>query len=278
MRFRLLLFVRVDAHYLIMGDHEETLKKMQRNACLSAVFARFFAGLVFFGPHLAQAEQITAFAASSLHDALGDIASAYEDQTGTKVTLVFAASSAVARQVAQGAPADVVFLADQDWAHWLVAQGTIERMVPVAGNQLVLIGRDIAPLDDPDDIEALLGDGVLAMAQTDAVPAGRYGKAALVSLGLWDAFEPRIVQAPNVRAALRFVERGEAPLGIGYASDLVALPALSAVYSFAPDTHPQILYSAGVLTAQGADFMEFFQKDGGQKRLWHWGFSPVTQE
>lgn len=230
-------------------------------------------------PFVVQAENqpdtITVFAASSLRDALGDAAQLYKAQTGTDVVLVFAATSAIARQVAGAAPADVVLLADQDWADWLVAQGTVVQMAAFVGNQLVLIGRDHAPIADPQDIEAALGGGVLAMAQVDAVPAGRYGKAALVSLGIWDSVAARVVQAANVRAALRFVERGEAALGIGYASDLVALPALTKVYAFAPDTHPDIIYSGAQVTPEGTDFMAYLHTVEAQDTLARWGFSRL---
>jgi molybdate transport system substrate-binding protein len=223
-----------------------------------------------------QPDTITVFAAASLRDAVGEVALQYTAETGTDVVLVFAATSAIARQVAGGAPADVALLADQDWANWLVAQGTVAQVTAFVGNQLVLIGRDHAPIANPQEIEAALGDGVLAMAQVDAVPAGRYGMAALVSLGLWDSVAARVVQAANVRAALRFVELGEAPLGIGYASDLVALPALTQVYEFAPDTHPYIIYSAAQVTPKGAEFMAYLQSVAAQDTLVQWGFSRLV--
>jgi len=230
-------------------------------------------------PSVTQAEinpdTITVFAASSLRDAMGDVAQQYTMETGKNVVLVFAASSKIARQVADAAPADVVLLADQDWSDWLVTQGAVAQMMAFAGNQLVLIGRDHATISDSQDIKVLLGDGVLAMAQVDAVPAGRYGKAALVSLGIWDSIAPRVVQAANVRAALWFVERGEAPLGIGYASDLVALPVLTQVYVFAPDTHPDIIYSGAQVTLKGASFMAYLQSVVAQDTLVRWGFSNL---
>jgi molybdate transport system substrate-binding protein len=256
---------------------------LQRIARFSGHYLMLCGFVLLACPFAAQAEihpeSITAFAASSLRDALGEIAQLYTAETGTDVVLVFAATSAIARQVAGAAPADVVLLADQDWADWLVAQGTVAQMTAFAGNRLVLIGRDHAPTSNPQDIEAalgpVLGGGVLAMAQVDAVPAGRYGKAALVSLGIWDSVAVRVVQAANVRAALRFVERGEAPLGIGYASDLVALPGLTEVYAFAPDTHPDIIYSGAQVTSQGANFMAYIQTAMAQDALARWGFSRL---
>jgi len=253
---RLQRFTRFSGHYLLLWF-------FALMACPQVVHSEI------------QPDTITVFAAASLRDAVSEVAQHYTAETGTEVVLVFAATSAIARQVAGAAPADVALLADQDWANWLVAQGTVAQVTAFAGNQLVLIGRDHAPIADPQDIEAALGDGVLAMAQVDAVPAGRYGKAALVSLGLWDSVAARVVQAANVRAALRFVELGEAPLGIGYASDLVALPNLTQVYAFAPDTHPDIIYSAAQVTPKGADFMAYLQSVAAQDSLVRWGFSRL---
>lgn len=218
---------------------------------------------------------MSVFAASSLQGALDEIAQNYEDETGDSVTLVYAASSAVARQVALGAPADIVVLADTDWADWLINEGVLDTVAPFVGNRLVLFGLNTAPIETLGQLPSIMGDGVLAMAQTDSVPAGRYGRAALMSAGLWAELEPQVVQAANVRAALRFVERGEAVLGIGYASDLIALPTLSEVYSFAPDSYPKIVYSIGQVSDQGVDFMSYLQSEAAQNMLVSWGFSAL---
>lgn len=223
-----------------------------------------------------QAESVTIFAAASLRDAAQDLSAQYAVQTGDEPVLVFAATSAIARQVAQGAPADVVLLADQDWADWLVGQADDWKTAPFAGNSLVLVSGGEIKIDNIDELPATLGFDVLAMAQVETVPAGRYGKAALENAGLWDSLSPQIVQAANVRAALRFVERGEAPFGIGYASDLVALPELNEVYRFAPDSHPPIIYVAAHGTPEGADFMTFLQSDSAQGILQTWGFLTVA--
>ncbi|MBU2992041.1 molybdate ABC transporter substrate-binding protein [Octadecabacter sp. 1_MG-2023] len=224
------------------------------------------------------ADDVTVFAAASLRDAISGIAETYEAETGDTVTLVFAASSTLARQVVQGAPADVVLLADADWADWLVDEGGVEQVAAFAGNSLVMVALDGVPIDDSNSIPDHLSDGYIAMAQVDAVPAGRYGKAALVSLGLWETLEPRIVQANNVRAALRFVTSGEAAFGIGYASDLVAIPDLRKVYGFAEETHPPIVFSGGYVTDLGAPFFEYVRGDAGQEILSEWGFTPVTDQ
>ena len=233
-----------------------------------AVYATLWA----FSGQIVQAETLTVFAASSLRDALGEIATDYEEQTGTSVVLVFAASSAVARQVAQGAPADVVLLADKDWADWLLTERAVTEVSAFATNRLVVVGREATPISDISDLITNLGDGRIAMAQVEAVPAGRYGKAALITLDVWRVLEPQVVQAGNVRAALRFVERGDARFGIGYASDLVALSDLSELYSFAPDSHPEIIYSGAHVTPAGVDFMTYIQSATAQNTLAHWGF------
>ncbi|MDE0968648.1 MAG: molybdate ABC transporter substrate-binding protein [Octadecabacter sp.] len=263
-----------------MNIYADTMSFLQRltGFLCHYLLLTFFSFMAY--PSVAQAEinplSITVFAASSLRDALSDVAQQYTIETGKKVILVFAASSKIARQVADAAPADVVLLADQDWSDWLVTQGAVAQMTAFVGNQLVLVGREHAPIGDSQDIEAALGDGVLAMALVDAVPAGRYGKAALLSLGIWDDIALRVVQAANVRAALWFVERGEAPLGIGYASDLVALPILTQVYVFAPDTHPDIIYSGANVTLKGADFMAYLQSVVAQETLVNWGFVNLS--
>lgn len=216
------------------------------------------------------------FAASSLQDAVGEISADFGAATGAEVTLVFAASSTIARQVAEGAPADVVLLADEAWADWLVEQGALAGVAPFAANRLVLVSAEPVPLTDAAGIPAALGADFLALALVDTVPAGRYAKAALEDLGLWQPLEPQVVQAANVRAALRFVQTGEALMGIGYTSDLVALPELYALYEFGLDAAPVAVYSGGAVTARGDDFMDFLQEDAGQSVLRNWGFLPPS--
>jgi len=224
-------------------------------------------------PLVALAENVTIFAASSMREAVQDVALAYEAETGHEVTLVFAATSAVARQVVDGAPADAVILADQDWVDWAVPQLDGAHFSAFAGNRLVLISHSEMSLDI-GDLPAKLNDNVLAMAQVDAVPAGRYGREALTPAGIWAAVEPNVVQAANVRAALRFVQRGDAAFGVGYASDLVALPDLTEAYAFPPATHGPIVYSVGTLTDKGAAFASYLTSPSGTVALTEWGFAP----
>ncbi|WP_349358947.1 molybdate ABC transporter substrate-binding protein [Stappia sp.] len=196
----------------------------------------------------AAASDLTVFAAASLKTALEDVADAWRAETGKRVTLAFAGSSALARQIEAGAPADLFISANTAWMDHLAAAGLIrpETRRDLLGNDLVLIGhgRDAPPVrlaPDPD-LAARLGEGRLAMALVDAVPAGIYGKAALTRLGLWDAVADRVAQTDNVRAALALVARGEAPFGIVYATDAGAADSVSIVARFPADTHPPIVY------------------------------------
>jgi len=248
---------------------------MQRFEGIKGRHLAVCAAIWTFSAQIVLAETLTVFAASSLRDALGEIATDYEEQNGTTVVLVFAASSAVARQVAQGAPADAVLLADKDWADWLLTENAVTEVSPFATNRLVVVGRENTPIAGMSDLIENLGDSRIAMAQVEAVPAGRYGKAALITLDVWRVLEPHVVQAANVRAALRFVQRGDARFGIGYASDLVALSDLSELYSFAPDTHPEIVYSGAHVTPQGLNFMTYLQSVTAQNTLAHWGFEAL---
>lgn len=270
-----MLFLRVDAHIVIMTIHYQIAAALPRKAYFAAAYVVWTCFFAVVSLQTVRADTMTIFAASSLTEAVGEIAENYEDKTGVSATLVFAASSAIARQVAQGAPADVVLLADDAWADWLVDEGAVAAVSVFAGNRLVMIGQDPAPLASLGGLAAGLDGRVIAMASVDAVPAGRYGRAALSSLGLWSDVSGAVVQAANVRAALRFVVSGEALYAIGYASDLVAYPDLYEVYAFAPDTHPPILYSGAHVTNQGIDFMTYLQSDTAQAVLSDWGFAPA---
>ncbi len=200
------------------------------------------------------------FAAASLKNALEETAAAFEAETGTRVVFSFAGSSALARQIQQGAPADLFVSANQAWMDVLADDGLIDPASrrDVAGNRLVLVveaRRAAAPPVDigPDlDLDALLGDGRLAMALVEAAPAGIYGKAALERLGLWRTAAPRVAQADNVRAALALVAIGAAPAGVVYASDAVAEPRVAVMGRFPADSHPPIVYPAARIAASDA--------------------------
>ena len=201
----------------------------------------------------AEARPVTVFAAASLKTALDAVAAAFTDATGTETRLSYAGSSALARQIEQGAPAQVFVSANPGWMDVLDGQGLLApgTRTNLLTNRLVLIagqGMDVTLDPVPGaDLAAALGDGRLAMALVDAVPAGIYGKAALQSLDLWDSVAGHVAQADNVRAALWLVAMGEAPLGIVYATDAAAEPKVRVVATFPETSHPPIVYPAAIL-------------------------------
>lgn len=202
------------------------------------------------GVAVAQDRPVLVFAAASLKTALDDVAEHWQRETGKKVTISYAATSALARQIEQGAPADLFLSADLDWMDYLAARNLIkpETRANLLGSRIVLVApRDVSIRLVGFDFTAALGDGKLAMANIDAVPAGKYGKAALQHLGLWPAVKDRVVQTDNVRAALVLVARGEARLGIVYQSDAEAEPGVRIVTLFPEDSHPPVIYPAAVL-------------------------------
>lgn len=199
------------------------------------------------------ADRVTVFAAASLKTALDAVVADWEAPEGVSVVVSYAGSSALARQIQQGAPADILISASTDWMNLLEAENLIrgDTRVDLLGNEMVLIahGRTATPVEISRglDLAGMLGDGRLAMAMVDAVPAGIYGKAALASLGIWDAVMPKVAQADNVRAALALVASGEAPFGIVYATDAVAEDNVTVVGRFPPDSHPPIVYPAALV-------------------------------
>jgi molybdate transport system substrate-binding protein len=198
-------------------------------------------------PASAQSETVVVFAAASLKNALDEIEAACSEATGKRAVISYAASSALARQIEEGAPADIFISADLDWMDYLAERDLIQADTRsnLVGNRIVLIAPkdsdvalDIAP---GFDLAGALGEGRLAMANTDSVPAGKYGKAALQVLGAWDAVADRVAQAENVRAALMLVARGEAPIGIVYGTDATSDPNVRVLGVFPEDAHPPIV-------------------------------------
>ncbi len=204
-----------------------------------------------------QAQPITVFAAASLADALTEIAEQFEAESGEEVVFAFAGSSLLARQIEHGAPADVFVSANVDWMDHLQRKGLVRQSsrVNLTGNRLVVVATssDAATLDlqRADELQHRLGDGYLAMALVEAVPAGIYGREALLSLGLWSSVRGRVAQADNVRAALALVASGEAPLGVVYRSDVSAdgMATLRIVADIPTHAHQPIVYPAAVVTS-----------------------------
>jgi molybdate transport system substrate-binding protein len=217
----------------------------------SALRAVAIAAMLCLAASVAAAQTVVVFAAASLRNALDEIVTGW---SGGTATVSYAASSALARQIEQGAPADLFISADVPWMDYLAERRLLREGTrrDLLGNSIVLIaaGR-AAPLGEvaPDtDLAAMLKGGRLAMANVEAVPAGRYGKAALETLGLWAGVSGSVAQAENVRAALALVARGEAPLGIVYATDAAAETSVSVVGTFPAASHPPIVYPAAVLS------------------------------
>ncbi len=211
------------------------------------------------GPR-AQAEapssnDVLIFAAASLQTALDALAGPAREATGVTIRVSYAGSSALARQIENGAPADLFISADLEWMDYLAARKLIRpaSRVTLVGNELVLIAPRASPvaltIAPGFPLAAALGRSRLALADPEAVPAGRYARAALTSLGVWDSVAARIAAAENVRAALRLVARGEAPLGIVYRTDALVEPAVVDVGAFPAATHPAIVYPAALTAA-----------------------------
>ncbi|MPZ55702.1 MAG: molybdate ABC transporter substrate-binding protein [Rhizobiales bacterium] len=204
----------------------------------------------------AQDRTITVFAAASLKSALDDANASFTRQTGIKVVTSYAATSALVRQIEAGAPADVFLSADLRWMDYAAARKLIkvDTRVNLLGNKLVLIAPQDSKLGDVTiakgfDIAALAGSGRIAIANVESVPAGRYAKAALESLGAWTAAEKKLAMAENVRAALAFVGRGEAPVGVVYATDANAEPNVKVIGAFPDGSHPAIVYPVAATAA-----------------------------
>jgi len=235
----------------------------------------------------AQQSQILVFAAASLADALQEIGAAYEKTAPVKVKLSFDASSNLARQIEAGAKADIFFSADTQWMDYLQTRNLIQASTRqnVLGNSLVLI----APADSQIKLKigphfplvAALGkDGRLATADPESVPAGRYAHSALSALGLWDEVSPRLARAENVRVALLYVSRGEAPLGIVYATDARADKAVRVVDTFPPNTHPPIVYPLALTKAAqmaATAFVSYLTGPRGHEVFSKYGFTEPAQ-
>nr|WP_153416748.1 molybdate ABC transporter substrate-binding protein [Sinorhizobium meliloti] len=227
-------------------------------------------GVVLAGTAFAPAqaaEKVTVFAAASLKNALDAINGEWLKQTGKEAIVSYAASSALAKQIEQGAPADVFISADLAWMDYLADKKLIkaDTRSNLLGNRIVLVsGKSDAPAVEIEpglDLAGLLGDGRLAMGAADSVPAGKYGKAALEKLGLWPNVAGKVAGAESVRAALLLVSRGEAPYGIVYRTDAAADANVKVVGTFPEDSHPPIIYPVAITTdsrnADAAAYLEF---------------------
>ncbi len=255
----------------------------RRSALFAVALLASFLGAVAAPP--ARAAGITVFAAASLKNALEEAAQEWRSRSGDEVAISFAGSSTLARQIQQGAPADVFISANAEWMDALAADGLIVEASRrnLLGNAIVLVahGRNASAvrISSGFDLAGLLADGKLAMALVDSVPAGIYGKAALKSLGVWDSVEPKVAQSDNVRAALALVSRGEAPYGIVYATDAAADDNVTIVGAFPADSHEPIVYPAA-LVAPGAKpqakaFLDFLASPAARPIFEKQGFTVL---
>ncbi|MEZ5846927.1 MAG: molybdate ABC transporter substrate-binding protein [Geminicoccaceae bacterium] len=238
-------------------------------------------------PMVSYADEINVFAAASMTNALAEMEANFETITGHDLVVSLAGSSALARQIQQGAPADIFISANQGWMDTLEADGLVEEgtRFDLLNNSIVLIasGTNAAPvgIGPGMDLAGMLGDGHLAMALVDSVPAGIYGKASLESLGIWTSVEDQVAQADNVRAALAFVATGEAPFGIVYATDAAAEDNVTVVGTFPADSHPPIVYPAADLANRDfpaeTEFLDYLRGPEARAAFERQGFVVVAE-
>lgn len=261
------------------------------------LIARRYFGFAFFAlflavgvrPAPAQGPGPVIFAAASLKNALDDASALYAKSRGKPAPRIsYAASSALARQIEQGAPADLFISADTDWMDYLAQRNLIRSGTrdDLLGNAIVVIAPAASGLALPGITGAALAQAIaggrLALADVNAVPAGKYAKAALEKLGAWDAVKDRIAQSENVRAALLFVARGEAPLGIVYQTDAAAEPKVKIVATLPADSHPPIIYPAAVTSSSkhpdAAAFLAFLRSPEALPAFRNQGFVMLDKQ
>ena len=236
---------------------------------------------------VAQHKTLTVFAAASMKNALDDVNAAFLKSSGIKVTASYAASSALARQIEQGAPADVFVSADLDWMDYGAARKTIkdDTRVNLLGNRLVLIAPKDSRIErvavGPGfDLARLIGDGRVATGEVKSVPVGKYAKGALEKLGIWAPVEKKLAMTDNVRAALALVSRGEAVLGIVYETDAKVEPNVKIVGAFPADSHPPVVYpvAATVNARPEANAYLAFLRSGTAKAVFEqYGFTFLVR-
>jgi len=256
-------------------------------ACKTAAMRWFLASALAFclGSVSALAEGVTVFAASSLKTALDEIVDTFETETTISVTLSYAGSSTLARQIQNGAPADIFFSANKDWMDVLEAEELIAPNTrrTALGNTLVLIAAEAGPVEElsPDsDLVNWLDGARLAMALVDAVPAGLYGRAALQRLGLWDQIADQVAQTDNVRAALALVALGAAPYGLVYATDAGADPSVHIRATIPETSHPPIRYPVASVKgreSRATPFLDHLQTPESRAIFQRHGFQVLEE-
>jgi molybdate transport system substrate-binding protein len=239
------------------------------------------------GPVSAQDKSITVFAAASMKNALDDINAAFLKATGTRVTASYAASSALAKQLEQGAPADMFASADLEWMDYSAAKKTIkdDTRVNLLGNKLVLIAPadsriDTIAIAQGFDLARLAGDGRIATGEVNSVPVGKYAKGALEKLGIWASVEKKFAMTDNVRAALALVARGEAVLGIVYETDAKVEKNVKIIGAFPADSHPAIVYPVAATAnakPEAAAYLAFLRSGIAKAVFEQYGFTFLVR-
>ena len=234
-------------------------------------------------PAVSQDKTLTVFAAASMKNALDEANAAFTAKSGVKVTSSYAASSALAKQLEQGAPADIFISADTDWMDYSSGKKTISdaTRVNLLGNKIVLIAPKDSKLADVKigqgfDLAKLAGDGKIATGDVKAVPVGKYAKAALEKLGAWQTAEPKFAMAESVRAALALVSRGEAALGIVYETDAKVDPGVKIIGAFPADSHPAIIYPVAATATAKTDatgYLAFLRSAAAKTIFEKYGFT-----
>jgi molybdate transport system substrate-binding protein len=238
------------------------------------------------GPVPAQDKTLTIFAAASLKNALDEANAAYTQRFDIRIVASYAASSALIRQIEHGAPADVFASADLDWMDYGTQKSVINgaTRVNLLGNRLVLIAAGDSKLTEVAigrgfNLATLAGDGRIATGDVQAVPAGKYAKAALQKLGAWEAAQRKFAMTDNVRAALLLVARGEAALGIVYATDAKVEPGVKVVGTFPADSHPAIVYpfaATRIARPDAASYLAFLRSGTARQMFERHGFSFIA--
>jgi molybdate transport system substrate-binding protein len=259
------------------------LKYLARLAAIAAILSATGA----LSPPRAQQPTVTVFAAASMKNALDDANAAFAKKTSIKTVASYAATSALMRQIEQGAPADIFASADLQWMDYGLKNKLINpnTRVNLLGNRLVLIApKDskiaTVKLEQGFDLAKLVGDGRIATGEVKSVPVGRYAVAALQKLGMWTSVEKRMAMVENVRVALTLVARGEAALGIVYETDAKVEPGVKIVAHFPADSHPEIVYPVGATVKANAAaprYIDFLQSGASKSIFEKYGFSFLVK-
>lgn len=264
--------------------HSMVSKSVRRKMALTAVLALGLTAGFYGTVKAGQPETVTVFAAASTTNALTDIGKMFEDKGMGKLVPSFASSSTLAKQIENGAPANLFISADEKWMSYLQERKLIDpsSRFDLLGNRLVLIAPSKSKVKEVAigpgfDLAKLLGNERLAMGNPEHVPAGIYAKQALEKLGVWKDVEPKVARSEDVRAALTLVERGEAPFGIVYATDAAISNKVRIVGTFPEDTHPPVVYPAAIVagkdTAVSKSFLNFLKTDEAKAVFKKYGFT-----